>query len=113
MADPAWLLARNSWKRRARAWKKTHGYKDADLAAELEVKRSTVSSWLNGRAANLDDVLDLIEAMGADPGYILFDQPLGQPLPEGIKRAEKPSKPSKARAFKAKRQALRRLVIAR
>lgn len=80
------------WRKRAKDWKKDNKLTDADIAAGIpkrtkgvgkyEVKvlppsRAQVQAWLMGRYdPDLTDFLALCEAMGADPGHILFGEPI-------------------------------------
>lgn len=72
------------WRRRIKDIKTDAKLKDADIAAGIEqlrsdgkpVARATVNSWLNKREPNLKDFFDMCVAMGADPGHVLFEQPI-------------------------------------
>lgn len=114
----------HNWRKRAKDWKKDHELTDADIAAQLSEKRSTVNSWLNKRDLNLADFMALCAAMGADPGHILFEVPV---LRKSVKESSEAqqvlkSSPSahpghsdlmkKMRAFKKHKTRLRRRVPA-
>ena len=115
---------------------KIHKKKQADLAAavssilglpeEKYLSRATIGHWFTGRnAPGLPEFLALCEAMGADPGHILFDVPV---LPSMVKMpalkdalhakpGDSPSHralvegiESKARQFKKHKNRLRRVV---
>lgn len=62
----------SEWRKRAKEWKKDNQLDDDELAAAVGRKRATINSWLNKREPNLSDFMALCEAMGADPGLILF-----------------------------------------
>lgn len=113
-----------SWRKRAKEWKADNDYDDADIAEAVGVARATVNSWLNKREPNLSDFIALCEAMGADPGLILFGQAvLRDAVPEesearGALTASPTATPghkrfvTKLQKFKQKRRKLRVVVRA-
>lgn len=128
------------WRARLKDIKRDSNLKDADIAANIEaaridagipekkarLARGTVNSWLNKREPNLSDFFELCEAMGADPGHVLFEQPVirGALSAESIARRVVSASPTaepgygafqeklrhKSREFKKKRTKLRRVV---
>lgn len=68
------------WRQRALGKKKDARKTDEDLAAEVsellgyEVIRSTVNHWWHARRTpTIDEFMALCEALGADPGELLFE----------------------------------------
>lgn len=127
-----------TWARRAQLARKEASLSQADVAAavseilELQglegVGRQLVSHWETGRRTpDMNQFFALCQAIGADPGVILFNQ---KTLPAAVngsvitnhvlvakpaedkKVANSLGKPSnKAKNFKAKRISLRRVII--
>lgn len=102
------------WRRRAKEWKADHEIDDAYISASVGKKRATINSWLNKREPNLADFMALCEAMGADPGLILFGHPvLGDAVPATSQARvfiSHAGAPNKLRSFKLKKRRLRRVV---
>ena len=114
-----------TWRKRAKEWKKDNKISDTQIAAALGRERSTANSWLNKRDPNLSDFMALCEAMGADPGLILFGQAV---LPGAVKSGSDAHKAMtssptatpghdrfvqqlKVRTFKQKKARLRRIIV--
>lgn len=67
------------WRERAKSAKKDGGKTDVELATEVsellgyQVGRSMLNHWLTGRTIpKLSEFMALVEALGADPGDLLF-----------------------------------------
>lgn len=114
----------DEWRARAREWKKHNRIVDADIAELVGVKRATVNHWLTGkREPGLRDFFNLCEAMGADPGAILFGHgSLSDSAKTGsetyrVLRADPAATQhhkqfvDKLRSFKEKKRRLRRAVM--
>jgi transcriptional regulator with XRE-family HTH domain len=113
------------WRQRAKDWKKDNGLDDAEIAASVGVARATLNSWLNKREPNLSDFMHLCEAMGADPGHILFGRPVLRELTTGAVRQVVSASPTaepgyrefegklkeKSKDFKRKRSKFRRVLV--
>lgn len=111
------------WRTRVKQWKKDNELDDADIAESVGRKRATINSWLNKREPNLSDFMALCEAMGADPGHILFEQPSlrGDAAKESaahrVMSASPTAEPghrefvSKLRRFKQNRRRTRRVIV--
>lgn len=117
------------WRKRAKEWKKDNGLSDSSLAASMGVKRGTINSWFNKREPNLSDFIGLCEAMGADPGMILFEVPVlrgmvarssdaqialrGSPTadPHHQELVKKIKQSEKVREFKKKKSRVRAIII--
>jgi hypothetical protein len=98
------------WRKRAKEWKEDNDLDDAVISAAVGRKRATVNSWLNKREPNLSDFMALCEAMGADPGLILFEQAV-LPRTRAATAANPIATPhtklmTKLRTFKQKRRKL-------
>ena len=125
------------WQGRARAFATAHKKTQVDLALAVSeylglpegrtLSRATVGHWMSGRTPpTLPQFLALCQALGADPGYILFERPV---LPDMVKSQEikralhaapgetaghkrlMKSIETKAQTFKRKRRNLRRVRV--
>jgi transcriptional regulator with XRE-family HTH domain len=125
------------WQGRAKSWATQHEYSQVYLAAAVSeilgleeerwFSRATIGHWLSGRnSPTVPQFLALCQAMGADPGEILFGVKVlpsmvsskdlreamhAQPASTEGHRRLMSAIESKARTFKRKKTKLRRRVL--
>jgi transcriptional regulator with XRE-family HTH domain len=123
----SWKESWKGWRQRAKDWKKDNRLDDARIAEDVGVSRPTLNSWLNKREPNLADFMHMCEAMGADPGHILFGRPVlremagSSTIAHQVVSASPTAEPGyrefegklrdKSRDFKRKRTKLRRVTV--